>query len=97
MGLTLLIMIAVLVAGLREHQVRRWIAKTGELVRGLMPGKRDNPHPTAKALLRAFDDYALVLVRGGPGQEATYHMKLRPVQQQVWNIMDLPALSGQLS
>jgi len=36
-GLTLLIMIAVLVAALLEHQVRRWIAKTGQTLRGLMP------------------------------------------------------------
>jgi transposase len=97
MGLTLLIMIAVLVAGLLEQQVRRWIARTGELVRGLMPEKRANPHPTAKALLRAFDDYALVLVRGGPGQEAAHYTKLRPVQQQVWDIMGLPALPSQPS
>jgi hypothetical protein len=53
-GLTLLIMIAVLVAALLEHQVRRWIAKTGCLIHGLRPEGRDDPYPTAKALLKAF-------------------------------------------
>ena len=89
-----LIMIAVLVAALLEHQVRRWIAKTGQLVQGLMPEKRDNPYPTAQALLRAFDDYALVLVRSSAGQEEAHHTKLRPVQQQIWDIMGLPPLPG---
>lgn len=64
-GLTLLIMVAVLVAALLEHQVRCWIAKTGRLVRGLRPEGRDDPYPTAKALLKAFQHYALVLVRHG--------------------------------
>jgi transposase len=91
MGLTLLIMIAVLVAALLEHQVRRWIAKTGELVRGLMPEKRDNPYPTAKAMLRAFSDYSLVVVRGDDRQEV-HCPKLRPVQQQIWDILGLDPL-----
>ncbi len=88
-GLTLLIMIAVLVAGLLEYQVRRHITQTGELVRGLMPENRDNPYPTAKKLLRAFRSYALVIVRHPDGQEEVHYPKLRPVQQQIWNIMQL--------
>lgn len=88
-GLTLLIMIAVLVAGLLEYQVRRHIAQTGELVRGLMPENRDNPYPTAKKLLRVFRSYALVFVRHSDGQEEVHYPKLRPVQQQIWNIMQL--------
>ena len=60
-GLTLLVMIAVLIAGLLEYQVRRHIAQTGELVRGLMPENRDNPYPTAKKMLQAFRSYALVI------------------------------------
>ena len=91
-GLTLLIMIAVLVATLLEHQVRRWIAKTGYWLHGLMPEGRDNPYPTAKAMLRAFQDYALVIVRHGKHQEDLHHPKLRPVQQQIWDIMGLPPL-----
>lgn len=91
MGLTLLIMIAVLVAALLEHQVRRWIERTGELVRGLMPEGRDNPYPTAKAMLRAFNDYSLVVVRGGDREEV-HCPKLRPVQQQIWDIMGLDPL-----
>jgi transposase len=91
MGLTLLIMIAVLVAALLEHQVRRWIAKTGEPVRGLMPEGRDNPYPTAKAMLRAFSDYSLVVVTGGQRQKI-HCPKLRPVQQRIWDILGLDPL-----
>jgi len=89
-GLTLLIMIAVLVAGLLEYQVRRQIAETGQLLTGLMPEKRDNPYPTAKKMLQAFQDYALVIVRHADGQEEVHYPSLRPVQQQIWEIMGLP-------
>jgi transposase len=89
-GLTLLIMLAVLVAALVEHQVRQWIATTGERLRGLMPEGRDTATPTAKALLRAFADYALVLVYHPSGAEDVHYPKLRPVQQRIWNIMGLP-------
>jgi transposase len=91
-GLTLLIMVAVLAAALLEHQVRRWIAKTGRLVRGVRPEGRDDPYPTAKAMLRAFQDYALVIVRRGKDRVEVRHPKLRPVQQQIWRIMELPPL-----
>ncbi len=78
-GLTLLIMIAVLVATLLEQEVRRWIAQTGEQLRGLMPEQRDTAHPTASALLRAFADYAWVVVRQADGVEevvlATVHIR----------------------
>lgn len=91
-GLTLLIMIAVLVAALLEHQVRRWIAKTGHLVRGLRPEGRDDPFPTAKAMLKAFQHYAVVIVRHGKRRQEIHHPKLRSVQQQIWNIMELDPL-----
>jgi transposase len=91
-GLLVLIMVAVLVAALLEHQVRRWIAKTGRLLKGLMPEGRDNPYPTAKAMLRAFQSYALVVVRRDKGREEVHHPKLRPVQQQIWDIMELAPL-----
>lgn len=92
-GLLLLIMVAVLVAALLEHQVRRWIAKTGKLLTGLMPEGRDNPYPTAKAMLRAFQSYALVIVRRDKGRQV-HHPKLRSVQQQIWDIMELAPLPG---
>lgn len=92
-GLTLLIMIAVLVAGLVEYQVRRHIAESGQLLRGLMPEKRDNPYPTAEKLLKAFQDYTLVVVRYPDGREELHYPKLRPVQQQIWNIIGLPSLT----
>jgi transposase len=88
-GLTLLIMIAVLVAALLEYQIRRQIAQTGQLLNGLMPEHRDNPYPTAKKLLQAFQDYALVIVRHADGHEDVHFPKLRPVQQQIWDLMGL--------
>jgi len=91
-GLTLLIMVATLVAALLEYQVRRWIAKTGQLVKGLRPEGRDDPYPTAKSILRAFQDYALVILRRGKGHTEVRHPKLRPVQQRIWNIMGLSPL-----
>jgi len=54
-----------------------------------MPENRDNPYPTAKKLLRAFRSYALVIVRHSDGHEEVHYPKLRPVQQQIWNIMQL--------
>lgn len=95
-GLTLLIMIAVLVAALLEYQVRRQIAQTHRLLDGLMPEKRDNPYPTAKKMLKAFQDYTLVLVRYPDGHEDIHCPKLRPVQQQIWDIMGLPPPSPTL-
>jgi len=88
-GLTLLIMIAVLVAALLEYQIRRQIAQTGQLLTGLMPENRDNPYPTAKKMLKAFQDYALVIVRYADGHEDIHFPKLRPVQQQIWAMMGL--------
>lgn len=90
-GLTLLVMIAVLVAALLEYQVRRWIAKTGRLVNGLRPEGRDDPYPTAKAMLKAFQHYTIVVVRHGKRRQV-HHPKLRPVQQQIWKIMGLDPL-----
>jgi transposase len=95
-GLTLLIMIAVLLAGLLEAAVRQWIRETGCLVTGLKPEGRDNPYPTAKAMLRAFADYTLVVIQRAGGGETVHYPKLRPVQQQIWDILKLPPLPGQL-
>ena len=96
-GLTLLIMLAVLLAGLLEAQVRDWIKETGCLVSGLKPEGRDNAYPTAKAMLRAFADYTLVVMRQAGGEETVHYPKLRPVQQQIWDILKLPLLPGQLA
>ena len=92
-GLTLLIMLAVLVAALLEHQIRRWIEKTGRTLKGLMPEKRDNRYPTAKALLRAFADYALVRVRRKGRRTEVHYPEFRSVQQQIWKIMGFTAPS----
>lgn len=76
-------------AGLLEYQVRRHVAQTGELVHCLMPENRDNPYYTAKKMLRAFLSYALVIVHHSDGREEIHYPKLRPVHQQIWNIMQL--------
>jgi transposase len=91
-GLTLLSMLAVLLAALVEHQVRAWIARTAVLVHGVMPHKRDTARPTASALLRTFHDYALVLIHAADGSTSALLPKLRPVQHQIWSIMGLPPL-----
>lgn len=91
-GLTLLILLAVLVAALLEHQVRQWLARTGAVLHGLLPEGRDTPAPTAKSLLRAFRDYALVLVRQPDGSVTVHSPPLRPVQQQIWSILGLAPL-----
>jgi hypothetical protein len=70
-GWTLLIMLAVLLAALVEHQVRRWIARTGALLHGLLPEGHDTPFPTAKMLLRTFRDYAGL--RPGRAVPAEWH------------------------
>jgi transposase len=91
-GLTLLIMLAVLLAALVEHRVRAWIARTGALVQGVMPDKRDTARPTATALLRTFHDYAVILIHRADRTTTVHAPKLRPVQQQLWSILDLPPL-----
>ena len=91
-GLTLLIMLAVLVAALLELQVRRWIAKTGQGLQGLRPGRRSTLKPTAEALLRAFADFALVILRHRRGREEIHVPALRPLQQQIWDALKLPPI-----
>lgn len=93
-GLTLLIMLAVLVAALLEHQVRQELARTGTRLRGLRPEGRDDPYPTAKALLRAFSAYACVLVYPPEGTAAVHYPALHPVQAAIWACLALPPLPG---
>ncbi|HZO31199.1 MAG TPA: hypothetical protein VFH48_34975 [Chloroflexota bacterium] len=91
-GLTLLIMLAVLLAALVEHQVRAWIARPSPRVHGVLPDQRDSARPTAKALLRTFHDDALILIHLADGSTLVHLPKLRPVQHQIWAIMGLPPL-----
>jgi transposase len=94
-GLTLLVMLATLLAALLERHVRRWMAKQGTRFQGwpgLRPGRRRTKMPTAEALLRAFADYALVLVRRR-GREEIHVPALRPLQQQIWDALQLPPIS----
>jgi transposase len=92
-GLTLIIMLAVLLAALLELQVRRWLAKQGQSLTGLRPGKRRTTMPTAEALLQAFADYTLVIVRRARGGEEIHLPQLRPLQQQIWKALQLPPIA----
>jgi len=93
-GLTLLIMIAVLVAMLLEFEVRRLLNGQNKKIEGLRPEGRKNPAPTAKSLLRAFSDYSLVIVKHADGTQEIHYPKFRPVAQQIWDLLNLPPLPG---
>jgi transposase len=88
-GLTLLIMLAVLLASLIEHRVRQEIATNKKLIKGLMPDNRDNPYPTAEKLLKAFQDYTVVILRYPDGREEILYPKLRPVQQHILGLLGI--------
>ena len=61
---------------------------------GADAGATGQSHPTAKALLRAFEDYALVVVHHSTGEAEVHYPKFRPVQQQIWDILGLYPLPG---
>lgn len=86
-GLTLLIMLAVLIASLIEHCVRQEIAKTKKPLKGLMPENRDNPYPTAEKLLKAFLDYSLVVIRFADGSSQVHFPKPCSIQRQILDIL----------
>jgi len=86
-GLTFLIMLAVLVASLIEYHVRRHIANHKKLLKGLMPENRDTPYPTAEKLLKAFQDYTLVVSRTPGGVQQIHYPKPRPIQRQILDIL----------
>jgi len=86
-GLTFLIMLAVLIASLLEYHVRQHIAKNKKLLKGLMPENRDNPYPTAEKLLKAFQDYSLVVARFLDGRYQVHYPKPRPIQRQILDIL----------
>ena len=86
-GLTLLIMLAVLIATLIEHRVREHIAKNKKLLKGLMPENRDNPYPTAEKLLKTFQDYSIVVTRFADGRHEVHYPKPRPIQRQILDIL----------
>jgi transposase len=92
-GLTLVVMLAVLLAALLELQVRRWLAKHGQSLTGLRPGKRRTTMPTAEALLQAIADYTLVIVRRARSDEEVHLPQLRPLQQQIWKALQLPPIA----
>ena len=89
-GLTLLIMLAVLLAALLGLQVRPWLAKQGKACRACAPGQRRTALPTAEALLHAFADYSLVVVQRACGRQEVHLPKLRSVRQKIWNTIQLP-------
>jgi transposase len=86
-GLTLLIMLAVLIATLVEYYVRQGIAKNKKSLKGLMPQNRDNPYPTAEKLFKAFQDYSIVVTRFPDGRHEVHYPKPRPIQRQILDIL----------
>ena len=86
-GLTFLIMLAVLLASLIEYHVRQHIAGSKKPLKGLMPENRDTPYPTAEKLLKAFQDYSLVIARFSDGRYQVYYPKPRPIQRQILDIL----------
>ena len=86
-GLTLLIMLAVLIATLVEYYVRQDIAKNKKLLKGLMPQNRDNPYPTAEKLFKAFQDYSIVVAKFPDGHHEVHYPKPRPIQRQILDIL----------
>jgi len=86
-GLTFLIMLAVLIAALIEYYVRQHIAKNKKPLNGLMPENRDNPYPTAEKLLKAFQDYSLVVTRFSNDPYQVHYPKPRPIQRQILEIL----------
>jgi transposase len=86
-GLTFLIMLSVLIASLIEYYIRQHIAKNKKLLKGLMPENRDNPFPTAEKLLKAFQDYSLVVARFSNGNYQIHYPKPRPIQRQILDIL----------
>lgn len=86
-GLTLLIMLAVLIATLIEYHVRQHIAKNKKLLKGLMPKNHDNPYPTAEKLFKAFQDYSIVVTHFADGHHEVHYPKLRPIQRQILDIL----------
>jgi transposase len=88
-GLTLLIMLAVLIASLIEYRVRQEIAKTQQPLQGLMPENRNTLFPTAEKLLKAFQDYSFVITRLADGIHQLHFPKPRPIQKQILDILEL--------
>jgi hypothetical protein len=86
-GLTLLIMLAVLIASLIEYFVRQEIAKNKKPLKGLMPENRDNPYPTAEKLLKTFQDYCFVVAHSADGSRSVHFPKPRPIQRQILDIL----------
>jgi transposase len=93
-GLTLLIMIAVLVAMLLEYEVRRLLREKKKKIDGLRPEGRKDPAPTAKSLLRSFSDYSLVVIKYSDGSQEIRYPKFKHVPQQIWDLLGLPPLPG---
>jgi transposase len=94
-GLTLLVMIAVLIAMLLEFEVRKLLKEHKKQIKGLRPEGRKTPAPTAKSLLRAFNDYSLVVIKHIDGTAEVHYPKLKSVPQQIWDLLKLPPLSAE--
>ena len=73
---------------LLEHEVRRRLARTGKVLRGLYEGnpQRSTPHPTAERLLRAFKGLHLSIVRWG--EQVVLHISpLASLQKEILRLL----------
>jgi transposase len=90
-GLIRLLTIALRVLCLIEFAVRRGLAAAGERLAGLYAGqpKRATAHPTSEALLSAFKEIHLALIRGPT--DAQHHVTpLTALQERILTLLELP-------
>jgi hypothetical protein len=94
-----LLTIGLRVLTLFEAGVRQRLAEQGEKLAGLYAGnpKRATAHPTAEALLQAFDDIHLTVIQ--IGQQVHRHITpLSELQQKILTLLNLPtSLYSQLA
>jgi len=91
-GLTRLLTMGLRLLTLLEHVARSHLAELGEKLPGLYAGNptRATGHPTAEAMLRAFEYFYLNFVTVG-GQPYQHLTPLSKLQRNILHLLDLPA------
>ena len=90
-GLARLLSLALRLLTVMEYVVRKRLAGTGEVLRGLYAGNPMRPavRPTAERLLRAFRGITLTVVRL-PDQTVRHVTPLSQLQRRILDLLDLP-------
>jgi transposase len=90
-GLVLLLSVAVRLLTLLEGKARQTLEEVGSVLTEVYPGQpgRQTSRPSAELLLRVFKGINRSVVEVG-GQQSVHVTPLRPVQQQVLDLLDLP-------